>query len=491
MRYSGQEFSIVFLTLKIVHRMKTVFFCTAMLAALSLNGQSSIHETLRNPGFQDRVDSLVKAYMDLDLFSGVVLVADRGEPVYHKAFGYANREQKVFNTLNTKFLIGSMNKTFTEVVILQLISEGKLKYSDRLTSLLPGFLQQHADQITVQHLIDHTSGFGDYHGPAYWELPNAKKSIAGITDILRGMPLHFPPGEEEMYSNAGYILLGAIIEKVTGKSYAQAVRERIAVPLGLNDTYLENNAAVPDKTIGYSQTIMGLEDNSALIHEPLSDGGFWSTATDVMTFYRNYFYDNQMLSPADKEASTFFQQIAPFYDQPGRGIPLAGGMNGLNTMHLEMLHEGISIVVLANMDEPVAEKVGMGIFRILKGQQPDPATLPAVLNVYNAFQQHGVAYIKTHFDALTRNFHPTDPRDLILNNLGYALLFNGNADDAVLIFKLNTELFPDVANCWDSYGEGLLAQGKKALALEAYRKALAIDPGMPTAREAVEKLSKD
>jgi tetratricopeptide (TPR) repeat protein len=228
-----------------------------------------------------------------------------------------------------------------------------------------------------------------------------------------------------------------------------------------------------------------------LVLEPRPDGGFWATASDVLTFYRNFFYGETLLNPESKNAFEFFQHIAGAYDMPGAAIPLAGGMNGLNTVHLEIPHEKISIVVLANMDEPVAERLGMDILTLLRGKQPDAPTLPAVLNVWEAYHQHGLAFIRTHFDSLTVNFHPTDPRDLILNNLGYELLFSERVEMAVEIFKLNTELFPEVGNCWDSYGEGLLALGDQKGALNAYRKALEINPGIPSAQEAVKRLEKE
>jgi CubicO group peptidase (beta-lactamase class C family) len=463
---------------------------TTLISApcIAQSHQSASSIDLQSPGLEARVDALVKAYMDLDIFSGVVLIADAGAPVYHKAFGLANRERGIANTLNSKFAIGSMNKTYTQVVILQLIAEGKLRYSDKLVNILDRFVLGGTDHITVEHLLNHTSGFGDYHGPEFWQLEYADKNIAGITEILKGMPLMFPPGEEHEYSNAGYILLGAIIEKTTGQSYAQNVRQRIIQPLGLTNTYVENKASIPDMSIGYSRTINGIQDNLDLVFEPKSDGGFWATASDVMAFYRSFFYDETLVKKSAKESFEFFQHIRPAYDDPGTGIPIAGGMNGSNTIHLEMLHDNISIVVLANMDEPVAEKLCLGIHAILNGKDPQPPALPAVLNVYEAYLDNDVEYIRKNFESLTTNFHPTDPKDLILNNLGYELLFSDQTDRAIEIFKLNTELFPQVGNCWDSYGEALLAKGDRAGALKAYRKALEINPNIPSAQEAVKKL---
>ncbi|MEZ4826162.1 MAG: serine hydrolase [Bacteroidia bacterium] len=436
------------------------------------------------------IDSYIQQYLDLDIFSGVVLVAENGVPVYEKAFGLADREKAIPNTLDTKFIIGSMNKSFTQLAILQLIEEGKLNWEDKMVGFLDGFTLPGTDKITIRHLVSHTSGFGDYHSREFLDLPFEQKNIDTITRIAQGMELLFPPGEGDEYSNTGYVLLGAIIEKITGESYADNIQSRIVDRLGLENTYVKNVKSIPDRSVGYLQTLGGIEDNLYFLMEPKPDGGFWATAEDVMAFYLNFFYGDKLISQQSRESDDFFRQIQPFYDQPGRGIPIAGGSNGNNSVHLEMLNEHVSIVVLANMDEPVAEKISLGIMKILKGATPEPPSLPAMLSVFQAYSEHGAEYVKENFEELTKNFHPSDPKDLILNNIGYYLLSKNEIDQALDIFRLNTELFPDIANCWDSYGEVLLNKGDKAGALAAYKKALSIRPDLPSAKQAVKMLEE-
>ncbi|MBK8556764.1 MAG: serine hydrolase [Lewinellaceae bacterium] len=472
--------------------MKQILIASLMLVACTTSwAQQAIDlRSFSKDQLETAVDSYVQDYLDLDVFSGVVLIADKGVPVYQKAFGLADREHNIPNTLDTKFIIGSMNKSFTHAVIWQLIDEGKLRPNDKMVQYLDGFPQPDAGKITVQHLLDHRSGFGDYNNMAFFELPYEQKNIATITNIAREMPLLFSPGTESEYSNTGYVLLGAIIEKVTGKSFADNVAERIVKPLGLKETYVSDARDVPLRSIGYLKTIQGTADNLYFLMEPKPDGGFWASATDVLAFYRHYFYGDQMISPATRKADRFFQMIAKAYDTPGAGIPIAGGSNGNNTIQIEYPHDSISIVVMANMDEPVAEKLAEGIGKILKHQTPEPAALPAVLLAYNLYQEKGAAYLKAHFEEITQNFFPGDPQDLILNNLGYDLLSSGQTDQAIAIFQLNTEIFPDVANCWDSLGEALLKNGDKPAALDAYKKALSIRPDLPTAKQAVRDLEK-
>jgi tetratricopeptide (TPR) repeat protein len=142
------------------------------------------------------------------------------------------------------------------------------------------------------------------------------------------------------------------------------------------------------------------------------------------------------------------------------------------------------------MDEVVAEDLGKGILSIIRGKKPESPSLPAEQAVYAALISQGSDYVKSNWESLSKNFHPADPKDLILNSIGYDLLSEGNIELAVSVLKLNTELFPEVGNCWDSYGEALLNKGDKVAALAAYRKALLINPDIPSAKEAVKKLEQ-
>jgi tetratricopeptide (TPR) repeat protein len=140
------------------------------------------------------------------------------------------------------------------------------------------------------------------------------------------------------------------------------------------------------------------------------------------------------------------------------------------------------------MDEPVAENIAEGILSIVRGQKPDEPVLPAQQLVWSALIEKGPEYVKQNFEDLTRNFHPTDPKDIILNSIGYDLIFEGNLEDAISVFELNVELFPEAANCYDSLGEALLKIGDKSKALKKYKKALELDPELPSAKIMVKEI---
>ncbi len=471
--------------------MKFKIYFTIFTIFVLINTCKAIEEEskLDKKVISEKTDELVNKYTAIDIFSGAVLIAEDGKPFYKKAFGLADRENNIKNTTNTKFDIGSMNKTFTKIVIYKLVEEGKLKLDDKLGNYLEGFPRESSEKITIENLLNHTSGYGDYHSPEYFNLPKERKTINGLLQIIKNLPLNFEPGTDQDYSNAGYILLGGIIEKVTGKSYYENVRERITQPIGLNETYIENKDQVPDRAIGYFKNAKGeIEDNGNEFEVPNPDGGFQSNVADILKFYREYFYGDKLLSAKTKsgmEEFSYYKEVG----KTGGAIPQAGGFPGANTVIYEILRDKISIIVFANMDEPVAEQLGAGILAIVRGQKPNEPALPAIQNVYKAMTEHGREYVKENFDELSRNFHPTDPKDLILNQVGYEFLFDDEIDKAIQAFKLNVEMFPDVANCYDSLGEALLKKGNKKEALKNYKKALELNPDLPSAQKMVVELS--
>ncbi len=456
-----------------------LFAALNLLATIDDSGKERISK---------ETDKLVEKYINLDIFSGVVLIAEDGKPFYHKAFGLANREKNIPNTINTKFDIGSMNKTFTKVVVYQLIEEGKLKLDDKLGKFLEGFPKEAAEKITVDQLIHHTSGFSDYHTPDFFDLPKEKKTIAALLPRIKELQLLFEPGTDRQYSNTGYVLLGAIIESITGKSYHTNVKERIIEPLELKQTYVENKEQVPERAIGYFKNAKGeIQDNEGFLEIPNPDGGFQSTVSDILKFYQEYFYGTELLSKKTKENMeefNYYKQVSA----TGGAIPQAGGFEGANTVIYEILRDKISIIVFANMDEPVAEQLGAGILAIVRGQEPKEPALPAIQNVYRAINEKGSKYAKDNFENLTTNFHPADPKDIILNQVGYTFLFDNQVDKAIQAFKLNVEMFPEVANCYDSLGEAFLAKGNKEEALKNYKKALGLNPSLASAQKAIKEL---
>ncbi|MEZ4898611.1 MAG: serine hydrolase [Saprospiraceae bacterium] len=462
------------------------------LMVLKLVAQTNLSERLHDPSFPGKAQAQIQKYIDLDLFSGVVLIADHGVPVYHQAFGMADRANQIPITTSTRFNIGSMNKAFTKVVILQLVSEGVLRLEDTLGKFLPDFPAESRTKVTVNQLLNHRSGFGDYHQlEGYWDMPWEEKTPEKLLEMASQLSLMFEPGTDQAYSNAGYVLLGAIAEKATGQSYFDLVHRRITEPLGMVDTYLQHQNPVPDRAIGYLYSMRGnLEDNEYLKEPATAAGGSYSTVADMLTFFQAYYYGKQLWDDATRQMDERYSYLQTLRSSGGASV-VAGGFEGSNTVCYAQLKDQITILVFANMDEPVAENVGLDLLNILRGKEVKPPELPAVRAVYRTLVDQGIDAVRDQFGELTQNFPPDDSKDMVLNQVGYNLLYSDNPAEqatAVNVFRLNTELFPNVANGWDSLGEALLKTGDREGARKAYQRALDINPDLATAVQALKKL---
>lgn len=200
---------------------------------------------------QQKIDSLFTMVPD---FSGVVLVADHGKPIYNKAFGYRNVETKTPLDTTDLFELASVSKQFTAMVIMMLKDEGKLSYDDLLEKYIPGLPYP---GVSIRHLLTHTSGLPDYQAimDQHWD----KSKVAGNDDIVAYLqkfhpPSLFAPGEKYTYSNTGYVLLGSIAEKVSGKDFVEFCRERIFKPLHMKSTdirSIEEKKTIENFALGY------------------------------------------------------------------------------------------------------------------------------------------------------------------------------------------------------------------------------------------------
>src|ERR1041385_1040776 len=175
-----------------------------------------------------KIDELMKVYNSYRQFNGAVLVAENGKVIFKKGYGMANMEWNIPVETDTKFRLGSITKQFTSMLIMQLVQEGKIKLDGKLTDYLTDYRKDTGDRITIHQLLNHTSGI-----PSYTGLPNFFQDISRnpytVSDFVKKYAsgdLEFEPGTKWNYNNSGYFLLGAIIERVSGKTYEQVLKDR-------------------------------------------------------------------------------------------------------------------------------------------------------------------------------------------------------------------------------------------------------------------------
>ncbi len=190
-----------------------------------------------------------------DEFSGVVLVARGEQVIFHQAYGLADKSWKIPNPPDTKFNLASMNKMFTAVAIAQLVQAGKLRFDQRLASVLPDYPNQEAaGKITIDYLLSHTAGLGMLFDRSGFDRSKRYRAAADYFPVFANEPLLFEPGARSSYSNEGFVVLGAVVEKVSGRNYDDYLRERVFRPAAMIDTdsYAIDDV-VPNLAVGYAR----------------------------------------------------------------------------------------------------------------------------------------------------------------------------------------------------------------------------------------------
>ena len=306
--------------------------------------------------FLPTVEKYLADTVKQDKFSGTVLITKGGRSVFAKAFGMASKEKRIPNRVDTKYNLGSINKIFTMLAVGMLADEGKLSLDDTIGKYLPDYPNADARaKVTVRHLLTMTSGVGDFFGPEYEAMPKDKlRNIADFIPLFAHKPLLFEPGKGRRYSNGGYVLLGAIIEKASGRSYYDFVRDRIFTPIGMSNTesYF-SDAKTPNLAMGYTREIDAkkwLANTTTRPARGSSAGGGYSTAQDLLKFAnaieaKTFMVPAALLSMQDPMVGGLFRG----------GLGFAGGAPGINSTIDSALPGGYSVVVLSNYDPPAAE----------------------------------------------------------------------------------------------------------------------------------------
>ena len=298
-------------------------------------------------------------------FSGAVLVARQGKVLFQDAWGRADRKSGTPNTVQTKFRIGSMNKMFTAVATLQLVEAGKLALDDPIGKHLPDYPNRElASKVTVRHLLTHTGGTGDIFGPAYDQNRLKLRDHGDYVDLYGSRPLGFEPGARWEYSNYGFVLLGALIEAVSGVSYYDYVRERVFRPAGMTSTdSLPESQEVPGRAVGYTGTRGARAPNSDwLPWRATAAGGGYSTVGDLLRFAQAL-SSGALISKATLAKATSPQRQGYGYGfivggrRTSRHYGHSGGAPGMNGELRIFPTLGYVVVSLSNLDPPAASQL--------------------------------------------------------------------------------------------------------------------------------------
>jgi CubicO group peptidase (beta-lactamase class C family) len=448
-------------------------------------------------------------------FNGAALVFDRGQVVYQGAFGIRSIDPLDSLDLDSQFRLASVSKQFTAMAIMMLKESGKLRYDQDIRDFIP---ELPYTGITIRQLLHHVSGLPDYEPlmDQNWKTDLRYDDPARYTDgnpeVIRMLaakkpPVLFAPGEHWKYSNTGYNLLGTIVARASGMSFAAYAQQHIFGPAGMSHTVLYDyvigpDPKMPDRVYGFQTDWNGTDRfpaDSHYLNHGMGEDGVYSTVGDLLKWDRVLYTDKLVSKATLEEAFTpavlnngdttdygfgWFIQRSP---TGKRMVTHSGGWLAFSTYIVREIEEDKCLVVLMNNSStcfwPMVEAMTNILYH--RPYALPPLSIREVLGKEVAENGVGQAIADYHRIKTER---PQDFRveEQELNVLGYQLLWADRVEDAAAILKLAVEEYPNSANVYDSYGDALVAKGDTANALANFRKAFAMDATMTATKEKVE-----
>jgi CubicO group peptidase (beta-lactamase class C family) len=330
----------------------------------------------------ERIKKIIQSYVEDKKFMGAILLAKRGKVILDKGYGYANLEWKITNTPNSKFRIASLTKQFTAVAILLLEEQGKLKITDNINKYITD-APSAWKKVTLFHLLNHTSGIPNYTSFSDFSVSTTiTKTPEQQIDSFRNKPLNFQPGSDFEYNNSGYVLLGYLIEKISGQSYQDFVVNNIFNPLEMkNSGYDSHSEIILHRASGYMVSLKGICNADYLdMSIPYSAGSLYSTTQDLLQWEQALF-GGKIIS-----IDSFEKMMQPFKNNYGFGIRIhslnghtaithAGGTSGFSTKLIYCPDDKLTVIILANLTSPgyVVQGLALKLVNLAHGET---VTLP-------------------------------------------------------------------------------------------------------------------
>lgn len=455
------------------------------------------------------IDSLLTICYANNQFNGSALVAENGKVIFKKGYGYANFDHQIPNNPETKHRIASITKQFVAMLILQMVEKGKVKLEGKLTDYLPDYRKDTGSRVTIHHLLTHTSGIPTYTGLPFWWSDSSRNPVTAeylIKTHCSG-DLEFEPGTKYAYNNSGYYILGHMIEKLTGKSFAQVLQENILTPVGMTNSGIDDEHEIlPNRSQGY------LRQGSRLVLDPYFDmstvtgaGAMYSTAEDLYK-WDQALYGDKLISKKMKEVyfKPHMHTGGPSYYAYGWGVgnlPVGnstdsmhvirhtGGINGYNTYIYRVPQTKDLVILLNNTGPAPIGGMAAAIMGILHNKPWSPPKVTIVDTLLAVITKDGVeAGVKRYEELKSASGDKYNFSEPELNNLGYLLMRDGKVKESIRIFQLNVEKFPEGFNTYDSLGEAYMTDGQKELAIKNYAKSLELNPRNTGAIEMLKRI---
>ena len=452
------------------------------------------------------IDRYISKLVDNQQFNGSVLVAEDGDVIFKKGYGYANLDWEIPNTPDTKFIIGSLTKQFVAMLIMQLAEEGKIELQGKLSDYISEYRKDTGEKVTVHHLLTHTSGIPSYTDlPGFWSDSTQKSYSKNIMiKKFHSGDLIFEPGTAYRYNNTGYFLLAIIVERVTGKLFEENLQERILNPANMKNTGVDRNINIlKKKASGYYYRLSGyINDPYLYMLNALGVGDMYSTVEDLY-LWDQALYDDKLLSEKYKRImfTPFLKNYAYGWgiynlkyadsSESLRVMAHSGSIQGFNAQIFRLIDDEHLIVLLNNTGQVNLWEICLSITNILNDRMYAVPKKSIVQTLGKTILTSGIKYAVIQYHLLKLyKFAEYDFNEKTLNELGYQLLGINRIGDAVEIFKLNIEEYPQDYIAYNSLGGAYLLAGKKRLAIKNYTKSLELNPDNIKAVEMIEKIKQ-
>ncbi len=429
-----------------------------------------------------KLNDLLNYCENNDLFSGAVLITEKGLPIFKKAYGFANREWNIKNTVDTKFRIGSLTKSFTSMLIMQLVHERKLKLDDKISVHLDYYRTDTGDKVSVMNLLTHTSGISNFKGIKNPELYSDKleyKLSDYISRFCMG-DLESEPGTAFVYSNKGYIILGAIIESITKKSFSEVLIEKILVPLEMTNTGVDSYKKILKKRAsGYIRLFDGYKNASYIdTSSVLAAGAIFSTVEDLSNW--DHAFNTNKLVPHEAIKKMF----TPYMNKYGLGwwimddyVGHSGEISGFQSRIQRFTRNGNSIILLSNSQLSKLKEIASAIELILENKKwdyPKVSFSHKVISILENSELNGA--VDKLYSIAEKNSSKFLIDSMEFYELAEYFMNKGEIKKSKIINEFNNKINPD--KWFVFYQSGILSkiQNKKAEALDSFKKALSLYP---------------